>query len=563
MTAREPRPPPPPPRPSRRRWLSALLAAPAGVLPLSAHAAAAASDAPLFDGMGDYRTPDASPVARARRYVAQGLVLSWGFNPAEAARSFAGALQHDSRCAAAAWGLAWCLGPTINQDMARADEARVLEALRLARTLRPHASPRWRSLIDALWTRHAAGPGRPLAEEDYEQAMQHALRRHPQDADVATLAAEALMNLHPYDWWEPVGRPLPWTGTIVRRLQAALAASPDHPGANHLWVHLMETSRTPQLALREAARLERLVPGSGHLLHMPAHIYMRVGRYADATAANLRSIEADRRYLAQVDAQRAYRVGYVAHNHHFLWASASMQGRRALALQAAGEAYAAACGPDGRDDGSGIVQHFQVLPLYARVRFGLWNEILTRTAPPDGARPYPLVVWHYARGTAALRLRRIGEARASLSALDAAAAELSLEDVRIKQVNAAGALARIARLTLAADLAAAEGRVAEGLAGLREAVQIEDGLQVDEPHLWLAPTRHALGDALLAARRWGEAERVLREDLAHYPDNGWSLAGLERAQRAQGRAAEAVATARRLRAALRDADVPLTGPRLG
>ncbi len=239
--------------------------------------------------------------------------------------------------------------------------------------------------------------------------MRELARAYPRDADIATLAAEALMNLHPYDWWDPQGAPRAWTGEIRSLLARALELSPRHPGANHYWIHLMEPSPHPEAGLASADRLRELVPGSGHLLHMPAHIYMRVGRYADAVAANRRAIAADARYLEQVDAQGAYRVGYVAHNAHFLWAATAMQGRSADALAAARAAFPAACGPRPADRSTGILQHYYVLPLYALVRFGRWREILEDTLPPDVSEPYPLAIWHYARGTAYAKTGRIAD----------------------------------------------------------------------------------------------------------------------------------------------------------
>jgi tetratricopeptide (TPR) repeat protein len=401
-----------------------------------------------------------------------------------------------------------------------------------------------------------------LDEQAYEQRMGALAQRADADADTLVLAAEALMNLHPYDWWQRDGRAQPWTAGIDARLMAALARAPDHPGAHHYRVHLMESSPFPQRALASADRLTDLVPGSGHLLHMPAHIYLRVGRYADASAANERSIAADLRYLEQVDAQQAYRVGYVAHNHHFLWASASMEGRSRVAIAAADAAWPAACGPRPGDRSTGTLQHLLALPLYARVRFGRWQELLTQTLPPDGAKPYPLVVWHYARGTACARLARLGEAQAALASLRAAATDPALAEVHIKRINPAAALARIAELSLQADLASAQGRPALALPWLRQAVELEDALEPDEPHLWLAPTRQALGAGLLAAGRPDEAEQAFRQDLQHYPDNGWSLSGLLQAQRAARRVAQARITARRLARAWRAADVPIGIPRL-
>jgi len=307
--------------------------------------------------------------------------------------------------------------------------------------------------------------------------------------------------------------------------------------------------------------LRTLAPGSGHLLHMPAHIYMRVGRFADASHANEVSIAADRAYLDQVDAQRAYRVGYVAHNHHFLFASAAMEGRSWVALEAAQAAYPAACGPKPGNRSTGILQQYTVLPLFAQVRFGKWKEILEDTLPPDVDEPYPLAIWHYARGTAYVKTGRLAEAHAELARLDAIAADPVLEQIKIKNINAAAALARIAKLTLQADLAGAEGRTADGVALLTQAVTIEDSLVYDEPHLWLAPTRHALGAALLAAGRFADGERVYREDLRHYPGNGWSLSGLSQALRQSGRVDEARIVDDQARIAWSRADVPLTGSR--
>lgn len=346
-------------------------------------------------------------------------------------------------------------------------------------------------------------------------------------------------------------------------LGRALVLNPLHPGATHLWIHLLEQSPKPARANAQADVLRTLVPGSGHLLHMPAHIDMRLGRYAQAVTANQRAIAADLRYLEQVDAQRAYRVGYVAHNHHFLWAAAAMQGHSRLALEAAETAYPAACGPSGTDDGSGTLQHYRVLPMYARIRFGQWQALLTGTRPPDGAAPYPLAVWHYARGTAWLRTGRLADAHESLARLTQLATDPALVSARVKQVNPALALVHIALRTLEADLAIAEGRQQQGLGSLHQAVALEDALNHDEPHLWLAPTRHALAAALLTARQSVEAEQVLRTDLQHYPANGWSLTGLAQAQALQGRLSEARATRQAALAAWRGADIALpTLPRL-
>jgi len=523
---------------------------------------AAVALAPLLDGMGAYTAPDAAPSALARRYFAQGMVLAWGFNPQEAARSFESAVRLAPGSAACHWGLAWSLGPTINADMTPADAARVGAALRQARLHRRQASARFAGLIDALSARHPPDAAQDIDEEAYARRMRALAARYPHDADIAVLAAESLLNLHPYDWWAPDGSAWPWTGEIVALLSRAQKSAPGHPGANHYWVHLFETSATPERAQVQADRLRTLVPGSGHLLHMPAHIDMRTGRYAEASAANERSIDADLRYLAQVDAQGAYRVGYVAHNHHFLWASAAMQGRSGTAVAATQAAWPAACGPRPGDLGSGTLQHYAVLPLHALVRFGRWQDILTRTRPPDGQAAYLLAMWHYARGTAWARTGQQREAKAALLQLQAAAGAPELQTTKVKNINPAGNLVRIAALTLQADLAVLDRRHGEAVALLQQATAVEDTLVPDEPHLWLAPTRHALGAALLDAGRARDAERVYLQDLRHYPANGWSLVGLARALAAQGRAEQARAAQARFRDAWRDADMPLSRSRL-
>ena len=551
-----PRPSPRRPRGASLGFVVMLLAAVTG------HAGADPSVAPLLGGMGIDAGPRASRSATAQRYFHQGVMLTWGFNPAEATRSFEAAASADPDCALCLWGLAWALGPNINADMAAGDEARVHAALGRARALPAHASRRDRALIGALSVRHpVAGGATALDEEAYAVRMRALAREYPRDADIAVLAAESVLNLHPYDWWAKDGSARPGTDEVRLLLARALAIEPGHPGANHYWIHLLESSPHPAAALASADRLTRRVPGSGHLLHMPAHIYMRTGRYAEAVTANERAIAADERYVAQVDAQGAYRVGYVAHNRHFLWAAAAMEGRSAIAVAAARDAFPSACGPGRSDRSTGILQQYYVLPLFALVRFGRWREILEEMLPPDLNEPYPLAIWHYARGTAYARTGRSAEARRELAMLERLAGDPQLQRVRVKNINPAAPLVRIALLTLRADLAIGERHADVAVAALTEATAVEDGLAYDEPHLWLAPTRHALGAALLAAGRPADAASIYREDLRHYPENGWALFGLAEAQRREGEVDAARATDRRFRAAWRNADIALTASR--
>jgi len=548
------------------RWLAWGVAA--GVLPLPAMARALAAapesvarenTAPLLPGLDGHHFALESAHPVVRRYFDQGVLLVFGFNPAEAARSFAAAVALDPTCATAWWALAWALGPNINTDMAPQDAPRVAHALRQARRHARRAAPVQRGLIAALSRRHPAGAD--LDEDGYAQALQSLVRRHRGDAQVAMLAAEALLNLHPYDWWTPEGAAQPWTPAIEELLQRALALDPRHPGAHHYWVHLQESSPHPARAQASADALRDLVPGSGHLLHMPSHIDMRTGRYDDAIRANQRSIAADRVYLAQVDAQGAYRLGYVAHNHHFLWAAAAMAGRMALAQQAAEAALPAACGPTGRDPGTAIAQHYRVLPYFTLLRFGQWDTLLRGTAPPDGNLPYPLAIWHAARGMALARTGALAAAQAELERLERLAADPGLAAWKLKNVNSAASIVRIAVLSLRAELAWASAGPLPAVALLREATRSEDGLVHDEPHLWLAPTRHALGAALLAAGQPAEAAQVYREDLQHFPGNGWSLGGLALALAQLGQSAAAQQAADQAEAAFAQAERRPAGSR--
>ncbi len=518
----------------RRNLMAAALAVPwIGPVAQAANAHRPTGEAPLFEGLDGYRHRVETRHPLARRYVDQGMMLVYGFNPEEAQRSFEAAVALDPRCATAWWGLAWACGPNINTDLNPRHEPRLLQALAQARRHAAAAAPAMRDLIAALSLRHP-GPGR-VDEAAYAARLQQLSRRHPQDAEVALLAAEALLNLHPYDWWDGAGQPLAWTPAIEALLQQSLRLQPRQPGAHHYWIHLQQSSAQPARGLDSANALRDAHAGSGHLLHMPSHIDMRVGRYAHAMQANQRGIAADEAYLRQVEEQGAYRVAYVAHNHHFLWASACMAGHPQVALQAAQSAWPAACGPAARDPGLAITAHFAALPSFTRVRFGQWQAMLSDTPPPDAPGPYALALWHYARGTAHAQLRQAEAAHQELLALEKLAADPSLSQFQLKNINPGRTVLAIALHTLRADLALLAGRPGLAADELRQATALEDRFHDDEPHLWLAPTRQAWGAALLSAGRPQEAERVYREDLAHYPANLWSLTGLAQALQAQGR----------------------------
>lgn len=522
-------------RRARRNLLAAALAAPwrwPAAQAAQAAQAERAGPAPLFEGLGGYVHEIETTNPLARRYFNQAMMLVYGFNPEEAIRSFQAAVALDPRCASAWWGLAWACGPNINTDLNPRHEPRLLQALAQARRHAARATPAMRELIAALSLRHP-GPGR-IDEEAYAQRLQQLARRHPRDAQVALLAAEALLNLHPYDWWDRAGQPLAWTSGIEALLQRSLRLQPRQPGAHHYWIHLQEACAQPARGQASADALRGAHAGSGHLLHMPSHIDFRVGRYADAMRANQQGIAADLHYLRQVDAQGAYRVGYVAHNHHFLWAAACMAAHPAVALEAAEAAWPAACGPAGRDPGLALTAHYAALPSFTRVRFGQWQAMLHDTPPPDVPGPYALALWHYARGTAHAQRREAESAHQALLKLEGLAADATLAGFKLKNINPGASVLGIAVRTLRADLALLAGKPGFAVAQLRQATALEDGFNYDEPHLWLAPTRQALGAALLAAGQAQQAAQAYREDLAHYPANPWSLTGLAQALDALG-----------------------------
>jgi tetratricopeptide (TPR) repeat protein len=518
--------------------------------------------APLLDNLGGHRHPISTKSSLAQRYFDQGLTLIYGFNHAEAVRSFREAARLDPECAMAYWGIALGLGPNINASMPEDAVPEAYAALQKALELAGRASEKEAAYIRALAARYTKEPvkDRKALDAAYATAMREVWKRHPDDLDAATLYAEALMDTMPWDYWTKDGKPKPDTVQALAALEAVLARNPNHPGANHYYIHAVEASPNPERGVPSADRLRDLVPGAGHLVHMPAHIYIRVGRYHDAVIANERAIEADNQYITQCHAQGLYPLAYVPHNHHFLWASAMLEGHSAKAVAAAREVAAHADAKKMREPGYGTLQHYSVIPLYALVRFGRWDEALKAPAP-DKDLLYPTGVWHYARGMALTRKGRLDEAARELERLQAVAADPALESVTIWDINTTASLMRVAVESLAGEMAAARGDYAQAVRRLEEAVRLENELRYDEPPPWGSPMRQALGAVLLDAGRPADAERVYLEDLEHYPENGWSLFGLEKSLRAQGKAEAAAAVAARLKEAWANADVTLTASR--
>jgi tetratricopeptide (TPR) repeat protein len=516
--------------------------------------AAGAARTPLFDGLGSLHHAVSTTSPLAQRYFDQGLRLTYAFNHAEAVTAFTEAARLDPTCAMCSWGIALALGPNINIPMDTAQERQAYAAVREAQARSAHATARERRYIAALAKRYSAVPGERRAALDsaYATAMRELARAYPDDVDAATLYAESMLDLRPWNQWARDGKPQPGTEEVVTTLERVIARDPNHPGACHYYIHTVEASPTPQRALPCAERLPRLMPGAGHLVHMPAHVYMRVGRYADAARANEHAAHADERYIEGPHTESVYQVGYYPHNLHFLWAASMMEGRSAVAMQAA------------RDVTKNMppellrqIPPFEVIapsPVYTMLRFRRWDEVLREPAPPADLR-FSSGIWHYARGVALAATGRAADAERERDTLAAIAAAVPAAQI-LGTVNSAAAVLRLATHSLNGEIAAARGDTGLAIRELESAVEMEDGLAYDEPPDWYAPVRHRLGGLLLAAGRPADAERVYREDLRRNPENGWALHGLAASLRAQQKA-EAAAVERRWRQAWARADVKI------
>ena len=521
--------------------------------------------ATLLEGLGNYSLPVTSANAEVQRWFDQAMVLTYGFNHQAAERSFLKAVELDPQCAMCWWGAALVLGPHVNAGMDPANNAAAWQRLQAARSMAHLAKPWEQAFITALSARYAEQPAadrKPL-DQAYADAMAKLMLALPAQLDAATLYAEAMMNLQPWDYWDDNGQPLGNTAKIVQVLEGVIARNAGHAGALHLYIHAVEASNEPERGVEAADRLRSLIPGSGHLVHMPAHIYARVGRWQDAVVANQRAIEADNSYLAACRPEPGvYPLGYVPHNHHFLWFAATMAGNSKVAIAAADSTYDRTSDPQlMRLPGMEAMQNFAMTPLFARVRFGQWQAI-RQMAEPEAEFPYMVALWHYGQGMAALRL---GQPETALSHHSSLAGLLNSPQIATMKVWDRYALShsvQLAERMLMAELAWQQGDQEKAFSVLAQALEIEDELPYDEPPAWHAPVRHTLGAMLLAANRAAEAEQMYRDELKRNPENGWSLFGLMQALQAQNKTGEASATDARFRQAWAHADVTLASSRL-
>ena len=495
----------------------------------------AALQAPVLSNLGSYTFPISTTNEQAQRYFNQGMILAYGFNHAEAFRSLQAATKLDVNCAMCYWGMAYVLGPNINAAMEAADVPTAYAEIQQAIALKSHATQREQAYIEALAQRYSANPveDRTGLDLSYAEAMSDLSERYPDDPEAATLYAEALMDTMPWDYWRENGTAKPETTVVLNKLKSVIERYPDHPAALHFYIHAVEKEH-PELGIEVADRLRDLVPAAGHLVHMPSHIYIRVGRYHDAVVANLKAIAADESYATQCHAQGLYPVGYMPHNHHFLWFSAVMAGQRDIAMEAAHHTAMMADKTLMREPGYGTLQHYASIPLYTLVKFEQWDEVLAQPAP-DADLAYPTAVWHYARGMAFANKQQIQAAAQELETLEEIVESPALEGVTIWDINTTRDLLQIARAVLSGEISVQQGDMDRAIASLRRGVALEDALNYDEPSPWYSPVRQKLGTVLLQANRSDEAEATFRADLEIYPNNGWSLYGLTQALTAQGK----------------------------
>jgi tetratricopeptide (TPR) repeat protein len=460
------------------------------------------------------------------------------------------------------WGEALSLGPHINAGMSQAAVSLAWDAIQKAKSLSSAATEEERAYIDALAQRYSGDPSanRNALDQAYADAMRELANRYPDDPDAQALFAEALMVTTPWDYWLADGSPKPVTEEISTTLTESMDRQPYHPATNHFYIHLVE-SHHPERGEPAADRLRDLVPQAGHLQHMPSHIYIHIGRWADASLANEKAVKVDREYLDNYGAHGMYRISYMPHNSIYLCFTTSMEGRGAACLEAAETTRDLILEKQLYQPGYGSLTQGYSLRYIAMARFGKWNDMLNEAAPPAELL-FPTAIWHYARGLAFLRTEQPDSAKTELGSLEALTTEDNISRMDFRGVNATRSVLRIAASILAGEIAASAGDYDKGIDHLRAAVELEDNLGYYEPPVWFSPSRQILGALLLEAGRPVDAEEVYRRDLEEYPNNGWSLFGLYSALMSQGKNSEAEDIKSQFDEAWSRADVSLTSSRM-
>ena len=498
------------------------------------HAAAKAKPASLMTGYGNWHHPVSTTNEQAQAFFDQGLRQIYAFNHDEATRSFQRAADLDPKLAMAYWGVAESVGPNYNDPASEERFAQAHQAIAKAQELSAGASESDQAYIAALAKRFPADPKSDLraAAEQYRDAMRDVMQRFPDDLDAATLFAEAAMNLHPWGLWRPDGTPEEGTEEIVSTLESVIRREPNHLGAVHYYIHSVEASNSPERALAAANRLAELAPAAGHIVHMPAHVYIRTGDYEAALKTNQKAALADQAYLKATGAEGIYPLMYYSHNLHFIAMSAAMNGNYAEARRGA-QLLAANVGPHVKD--MPPLGGFMTVPLAVEVRFHKWNEIL-KVPQPDPSMHTASLFWHFAHGLALAGTGDLDGAEAEHKIVADAEGQTSPDDIFQMPINnKTKDILKIAQNVLGAKISYAKNDMDATMSQLRTAVATQDLLKYDEPEDWFYPVRETLGAVLLKIGDNAGAEEVFRADLARHPRNPRSLFGLEQALNAQGR----------------------------
>ena len=517
--------------------LSFLVALATCVAALTLHA----ETEPLRNDLGTYTRKVTTKNPKAQRYFNQGLAFIHGFNHASAIRSFQEAANADPDCAMAHWGVALAAGPHINYPLVPPPMAELAwKELTLAQQHADKASPVERDLIEALSKRYAnpQPEDRTALDRAYADAMREVWKKYPKDPDVGAFFAESMMDLSPWNQWTLEGQPNPGTEEIVATLEAVMKMNPNHPFANHLYIHAVEASPNPERAIAAADRLRNLQPGLAHNVHMPSHIDIRTGGWLQAVDTNVKAVEADQRYRKIFGPAKGFLNVYVAHNRHMLAYAAMMTGQRELAMKHI-RAMVAELPPDFLTENALQAEGFVAMPLEVMVRFGLWDEILAEPEHYTDKMWFTCAFHHAARAIAYAAKGDTASARKAQTVF-IERAKLVPKEASLGN-NSCEALLGVVIPMVEGEILIAEGKIDSGIGQLRAAIQKEDALKYDEPPGWLIPVRHSLGAVLMKQQRFAEAERVYRDDLARLPENGWSLLGLAESLRKQKKNADEIA----------------------